>query len=161
MESKPAIAAGYSTGSVQLVRAANLYIATKIGDLRDDVVIVVGLVPSLIVSQTEFPAGRPLHVGTMDVDLGLAIERALQPSLRRDWNSRSKTGDSLCSKGKLCARNKRAAKCGCAKPVHLRCSRRLPSRVAVRTKTPKIGLRLNGPPPRSNLFRYQLELIFT
>lgn len=73
MKHKPTIAAGYTPAAVQLVRAASLYIATKLGDLRDDFVIVGGLVPSLIVPQTDSPTGRPLHVGTMDVDLGLAI----------------------------------------------------------------------------------------
>ncbi|MCY2988073.1 MAG: hypothetical protein NTY19_09450 [Planctomycetota bacterium] len=73
MESKPTVAAGYSPTAVQVVRAASLYIATKLGDLRDDCVIVGGLVPSLIVPQAELSAGRPPHIGTMDVDLGLAI----------------------------------------------------------------------------------------
>ncbi len=73
MERKPTIATGYPPSAVQLVQAASLYIATKLGDLRDDFVIVGGLVPSLIVPQTDSPSGRPLHVGTMDVDLGLAI----------------------------------------------------------------------------------------
>ena len=49
MERKPTVAAGYSPAAVQLVQAASLYIATKLGDLRDDFVIVGGLVPSLIV----------------------------------------------------------------------------------------------------------------
>src|SRR5262249_32986542 len=73
MERKPTVAAGYSPAAVQRVRAASLYLATKLGDLRDECVIVGGLVPSLIVPQTELPADRPLHVGTIDVDLGLAI----------------------------------------------------------------------------------------
>lgn len=73
MEGKPTVASGYSPAAVQLVHSASLYIATKLGDLRDDFVIVGGLVPGLIVPQAELPAGRPLHVGTMDVDLGLAI----------------------------------------------------------------------------------------
>jgi len=73
MERKPSVAAGYAPATVQLVKAASLYIATKLGDLRDDVVIVGGLVPSLIVPQSRLPAGRHPHVGTMDVDLGLAV----------------------------------------------------------------------------------------
>lgn len=73
MERKPSDAAGYSSTTVQLVHATSLYIATKLGDLRDDVVIVGGLVPSLIVPQLRMPAGRYPHVGTMDVDLGLAV----------------------------------------------------------------------------------------
>lgn len=73
MVRKPTVAAGYSPVALKLVNAASLYIATKLGDLRDDTVIVGGLVPSLIIPQIALPAGRPLHVGTMDVDLGLAI----------------------------------------------------------------------------------------
>lgn len=73
MKSKPASAAGYSPTTVQLVQSTTLYIATKLGDLRDDVVIVGGLVPSLIVTQDQIPTGKPAHIGTMDVDLGLAI----------------------------------------------------------------------------------------
>jgi hypothetical protein len=73
MERKPITAAGYSPAAVQLVHAASLYIATKLGDLRDDVVIVGGLVPSLIVPQAPLPAGKSPHIGTMDVDLGLAV----------------------------------------------------------------------------------------
>jgi hypothetical protein len=73
VDHKPATAASYSPAAVQLVQATSLYIATKLGDLRDDVVIVGGLVPSLLVPPTDLPTGRSLHVGTMDVDLGLAI----------------------------------------------------------------------------------------
>lgn len=73
MENKPTQASGYSSAAVQRVHATSLYIATKLGDLRDDLVIVGGLVPSLIIPQAELPAGRIPHIGTMDVDLGLAI----------------------------------------------------------------------------------------
>jgi hypothetical protein len=73
MERKPTVAAGYPPASGQLVYAASLYIATKLGDLRDDVVIVGGLVPSLIVPQSQLPPGKLSHIGTMDVDLGLAV----------------------------------------------------------------------------------------
>ncbi len=44
MKRKPTVATGYPPASVQLALAASLYIATKLGDLRDDVVIVGGLV---------------------------------------------------------------------------------------------------------------------
>lgn len=71
MESKPTVASAYSPAAVQLVHSASLYIATKLGDIRDDFVIVGGLVPSLIIPQAKLPEGRPLHVGTRDVDLGL------------------------------------------------------------------------------------------
>jgi len=58
---------------LKLVHAASLYLATKLGDLRDDIVIVGGLVPSLIVPQSPLPAGKSPHIGTMDVDPGLAV----------------------------------------------------------------------------------------
>lgn len=73
MQHKPTLATGYSPSAAQLVKSASLYIATKLGDLQDEVVIVGGLVPSLIVPQSELQAGRPSHIGTMDVDLGLAV----------------------------------------------------------------------------------------
>lgn len=73
MEHKPTHASGYSPATVQLVKRATLYIATKLGDLRDDIVIVGGLVPSFIVSQSQLPSGKSPHIGTMDVDLGLAV----------------------------------------------------------------------------------------
>src|SRR5258708_33914735 len=47
--------------------------ATEGGDGGGDVVIVGGFVRSLIVPVSALPEARPLHVGTMDVDLGLAI----------------------------------------------------------------------------------------
>ena len=58
VERKPTVAAGYPRSSVQLVHAASLYIATKLGDLRDDVVIVGGLVRSLIVPRSLLPPGK-------------------------------------------------------------------------------------------------------
>jgi predicted nucleotidyltransferase len=73
MERKPTVATSYSPAAVRLVNAASLYIATKLGDFRDDVVIVGGLVPSLIVPQSQLPPGKSPHIGTMDVDLGLAV----------------------------------------------------------------------------------------
>lgn len=73
MERKPSVAAGYSPAAVKLASAASLYLATKLGDLRDDIIIVGGLVPSLIIPQSQLSSGRLAHVGTMDVDLGLAV----------------------------------------------------------------------------------------
>lgn len=53
------------------VRATRLYVATKLSDLLDKVVIVGGLVPSLLVPQTRLPTGAERHVGTMHLDMGL------------------------------------------------------------------------------------------
>lgn len=73
MPEKPTTADGYTSEQVRAVRAACLYIATKLGDLMDDVVVVGGLVPSLLIAQEELPEGEEAHVGTMDLDVGLAL----------------------------------------------------------------------------------------
>jgi hypothetical protein len=70
---KPSRAAEYSGEQLGLVRSACLYVATKLGDLLDDVVIVGGLVPSLLIEQSRLPEGASAHVGTSDLDLGLEI----------------------------------------------------------------------------------------
>jgi len=45
MDDRPTTALEYSPESVKLVRSASLYLATKLGDLLEDIVIVGGLVP--------------------------------------------------------------------------------------------------------------------
>lgn len=70
MAGKPRTAAGYDRDFVEVVRGLCLYVATKLGDLLDDVVIVGGLVPSLLVDQGGM---SDLHVGTADLDLGLSL----------------------------------------------------------------------------------------
>ena len=71
MTEKPTTAAGYRAEHVVLVRATCLYIATKLGDLMDDLVVVGGLVPSLLVDQRSGEVGVERHAGTMDLDIGL------------------------------------------------------------------------------------------
>lgn len=90
MDEKPVIAEGYAPEYSMLVRATCLYVATKLGDLTDDLVVVGGLVPSLIVDQIDLAEGVEAHVGTMDLDIGLAIAlldggryRELSERLRR------------------------------------------------------------------------------
>lgn len=72
MADKPKHASEYDGQQAALVRATCLYVATKLGDLMDELVVVGGLVPSLIVDQ-EAGGGVELHVGTMDLDVGLAL----------------------------------------------------------------------------------------
>jgi hypothetical protein len=50
-----------------------LYIASKLGDLLDELVVVGGLVPSLLIPMELVPIGEDRHVGTMDLDLGLSL----------------------------------------------------------------------------------------
>ena len=73
MPDKPTTAEGYRGEHVARVRATCLYVATKLGDLMDDLVVVGGLVPSLLIDQEDLPAGAIAHVGTMDLDVGLTI----------------------------------------------------------------------------------------
>jgi hypothetical protein len=73
MSEKPLQASGYPPEQVERVRATCLYVATKLGDLLTDVVVVGGLVPALLIGQDDLPVGVNAYVGTMDLDLGLAF----------------------------------------------------------------------------------------
>jgi hypothetical protein len=71
---KPKTAEGYPPEWVEGARAACLYVATVLGDLLiDDLIVVGGLVPSLLIAQDALPEGTSLHPGTMDLDLGLKL----------------------------------------------------------------------------------------
>jgi hypothetical protein len=67
---RPTTADGYEPEMAAEARRLCLYIATILGDLIDDIVVVGGLVPYLIVDQQ---AADDLHVGTRDLDLGLSL----------------------------------------------------------------------------------------
>lgn len=73
MANKPTTAAGYEPSQVARVKATCLYLATKLGDLMPELVVVGGLVPSLLIDQGNLPDHATAHVGTMDLDLGLAF----------------------------------------------------------------------------------------
>ena len=70
MPDGPRTATDYTPELTASARETFLYIATTLGDLLDQIVLVGGLVPSLIVKES---SDVPVHVGTMDVDLGLAF----------------------------------------------------------------------------------------
>jgi hypothetical protein len=71
---KPTNASGYEPQFTRAVQRTCLYVATKIGDLRDDTVVVGGLVPTLIVEQRSDLGLEAVHVGTLDLDLGFRSE---------------------------------------------------------------------------------------
>ena len=73
MPEKILFAYDYTRENVELVRQTCLYVATKLGDLLDDLVVVGGLVPSLFIPDESPPAGEDVHIGTMDLDLGLSL----------------------------------------------------------------------------------------
>ena len=73
MPDKPTTAAGYTSQQAELVRGTCLYVATKLGDIMDELVVIGGLVPSLLINQDELSEGADAHVGTMDLDVGLTL----------------------------------------------------------------------------------------
>ena len=73
MPEKPSTAAGYPSDQVARVKATCLYLATKLGDLMPELVVVGGLVPALLIDQENLPENITPHVGTMDLDLALAF----------------------------------------------------------------------------------------
>lgn len=91
MPEKPTTLDGYSPAYADLVRATCLYVATRLGDLTDDLVVVGGLVPSLIIDQENLAEGVAAHVGTMDLDIGLAVA-LLEQGRYRELSERLRAG---------------------------------------------------------------------
>lgn len=73
MKNKPDTHTGYHPEDLQRVRGLCLYVATKLGDLLDDLVVVGGLVPSLLIDASVLPADEDAHIGTTDLDLGMRL----------------------------------------------------------------------------------------
>ena len=73
MIAKPATGDGYGVEQLGFVRRTCLYMATRLGDLLEEIVVVGGLAPHLLVDQENLPSGLESHVGTMDLDMGLAL----------------------------------------------------------------------------------------
>jgi hypothetical protein len=70
---KPQTESGYAREDTELVVSATLTVATILGDLLDDLCVVGGLVPTLLI---DVPAGAVAgdgHCGTNDLDVGLAL----------------------------------------------------------------------------------------
>ena len=64
MTDKPRLAEDYTPEMTETAKETLLYIATTLGDLQDQIVLVGGLVPSLIIPDK---LHTPAHVGTTDV----------------------------------------------------------------------------------------------
>lgn len=73
MAEKPRRADEYRSGQVELVRSTCLFLATRLGDLMEDIVVVGGLVPSLLIEPGSISDGDSAHAGTMDLDVGLSL----------------------------------------------------------------------------------------
>lgn len=84
-EDKPRSADGYLPSFTERVETTCLTLATWLGDFLDELVVVAGLVPTLLVRLGDVP-----HVGTTDLDVGLQFSifdeeryRTLSDQLRR------------------------------------------------------------------------------
>ena len=84
---KPSTSDGYDPATTLQAKATCLYVATKLGDLMDEIVVVGGLVPSLLVPQ-DVGVHLDAHIGTMDVDL--ALRHTMWTYCRR-WQSCART----------------------------------------------------------------------
>ena len=73
MAFKPATGDGYGSEDLALVRQVCLYLATRLGDLLEDIAVVGGLAPSLLVDQDALSPSMEPHAGTRDLDLALAL----------------------------------------------------------------------------------------
>lgn len=61
---KPKRASEYKSKQVEIGRSSCLYVGTKPGDLTNEVVVIGGLVPSLLINQGALPECTSAHVGT-------------------------------------------------------------------------------------------------
>jgi hypothetical protein len=85
MPEKPTTASGYPPGQVARVKSTCLYLAKKLGDLMDELVVVGGLVPSLLIDQEKLPENVTPHVGTLDLELGFPPASVHQALSRQSW----------------------------------------------------------------------------
>jgi hypothetical protein len=73
MTEQSAYASDYAPKHLSLVRSTCLTVATFLGYLLDEVVIIGGLVPGLLIPQERLPNGTDQHVGTRDLDMGFSL----------------------------------------------------------------------------------------
>jgi len=73
LSDKPNHASGYDRNRTAIIRRACLEVATRLNDFKDDLCIIGGLVPSLLIDIANLPPDATAHVGTNDLDLGLSL----------------------------------------------------------------------------------------
>jgi hypothetical protein len=95
MDPTTVTALDYPPGLAEEARRMALHLATLLGDLAEDIVLVGGLVPYLIIDQERAP--EP-HVGSRDIDLGFSVAvlgedryREISQRLRRHGFSPTRT----------------------------------------------------------------------
>lgn len=73
MTDKPRHRSGYNAEDTELVRAVCLTVAVTLGAYLEDLVIIGGLVPALLIDTNREAPDEELHPGTNDLDLGLSL----------------------------------------------------------------------------------------
>jgi len=73
MSDQPVYAEDYQPEHLEYARSTCLTAATFFGDILDDLVVVGGLVPGLLIPQTNLPEGADRHVGTRDLDIAFSL----------------------------------------------------------------------------------------
>jgi len=72
VEQKPHSASEYNSETTELIVRTSLHLATVLGDFKEDIVIVGGMVPYFLVDQKNQPYEQQ-HMGSLDVDIGLHV----------------------------------------------------------------------------------------
>lgn len=71
---KPRHRSGYGAAELEQVKSACLTVAVTLGSYLDDVCIVGGLVPALLIdTKRDIETDDDRHPGTADLDIGLAL----------------------------------------------------------------------------------------
>lgn len=73
MTGKPDSIDGYDGDTSKRAIQSCRYIAEHLGELQSDLILMGGMVPSVLIKPSTLPHGVDVHVGTMDVDLGLVL----------------------------------------------------------------------------------------
>ncbi len=94
-------ASGYDPADIGRVQSLALTLATVLGDLcEEELVIVGGFVPPLLIDQASLPPGAAAHIGTRDLDVALSVtvlsneryeaiaDRLLSAGFTRDVNTK-------------------------------------------------------------------------
>jgi len=70
---KPRHRSGYTPEDLAQVKSVCLTVAVTLGAYLDDICVVGGLVPPLLIDTVRTEVDDDLHPGTNDLDVGLAI----------------------------------------------------------------------------------------
>jgi hypothetical protein len=64
----------YAPETYERVQQALLHISTVLGDWMEQITLIGGIVPSLLVPPSQLPVGAEAHPGTSDLDLALQLK---------------------------------------------------------------------------------------